>query len=98
MSNQTTIFLPNGFEEKIKHLSSLTENELEVLWNKTGKKTLDHFNLRWYWSALKNWASIDNSHGDRNFQIKLSFNDFQDDKKSSYWERIAVILAHELRI
>ena len=89
--------LPN-FNEVFDRIALLPEKDLRDKWLKTGKKSLFHFNLKWYWSAIEDWACIDNSHGNRNFQIRLPFNEFKDDDRSAYWVLFAVVLANELRL
>ncbi len=86
------------FEELYNKFIKMSEEEIQTLWNKYGQKSLTYYNFRWYWSFIEEWACIDNSHGERNFQILIPLSDFQDDKKNAHWERLAVVIASELRL
>lgn len=98
MCKKTAIRPLPKFEDIFKRVVKLSEKELEQLWNKTGKRTLFHYNFKWYWSAIENWACIDNSHGEKNFQLDTPFNDYKDDQRSKYWERVAIVIAGEMRL
>jgi len=94
--NHSPALIPNLYE-KSKPIIELSEEELEARWVAEGSRSITDYDLQWY-SGISGggWATIDDSHGRKQFQLYVPYEDFHDSMaKRRRHEKIAVVLAHQ---
>lgn len=80
-------------------LATLSEREVNARWINAGSLTIDQLNLSWY-SGISGdgWACIDNSAGEKNFQMWANRGDYlYYSADRMMWERKACIIYVEMQ-